>query len=70
MSKVQKSKVFKADGEKHQVIKKGKKVIVDHTEKKSGKYDKIDLSKHAGAKTVKEGVKAVKDWHGKSSKKK
>ena len=28
-----------------------------------GKYDKINLTKKGGAKSVKQGVKAVKDWH-------
>ena len=49
------------------VIKKNKKgdIIVDHAGKK-GKYDKINLTKKAGAKTVKAGVKATKDWHKKN----
>jgi hypothetical protein len=59
-------KTIKAAGEKH-TIKKNKKgdVIVDHAGKK-GKYDKINLTKKAGAKTIKEGVKATKDWHKKN----
>ena len=57
---------IKAAGEKH-VIKKNKKgeVIVDHA-KKSGKYDKINLTKKAGSKTIKAGVKATKEWHKKN----
>lgn len=57
---------IKAAGEKH-VIKKNKKgeVIVDHA-KKSGKYDKINLTKKAGSKTIKDGVKATKEWHKKN----
>lgn len=57
------AKTFKADGEKH-TVKKNKKgdIIVDHAGKK-GKYDKINLTKKAGAKTVDEGVKATKKWH-------
>ena len=57
------AKTFKADGEKH-TVKKNKKgeVIVDHAGKK-GKYDKINLTKKAGAKTVAQGVKATKKWH-------
>ena len=35
-------------------------------EKDSEEYDKIDLTKKAGAKTVKSGVKATKDWHKKN----
>jgi hypothetical protein len=57
------SKTFKADGEKH-TVKKNKKgeVIVDHAGNK-GKYDKINLTKKAGAKTVKQGVAATKKYH-------
>lgn len=59
-------KTIKAAGEKH-TIKKNKKgdVIVDHAGKKS-KNDKINLTKKAGAKTIKDGVKATKDWHKKN----
>jgi NAD/NADP transhydrogenase alpha subunit len=63
-------KTFKADGEKHTVKKNSKgDVIVDHAVNK-GKYDNINLTKKAGAKTVKEGVKATKDWHKKNPHKK
>jgi hypothetical protein len=57
---------IKAAGQKH-VIKKNKKgeVIVDHAGKKC-KYDKINLTKKAGSKTIKQGVKATKDWHKKN----
>ena len=57
---------IKAGGADH-VVKKNKKgdVIVDHAGKKE-KYDKINLTKKAGAKTVKAGVKATKDWHKKN----
>ena len=53
------AKTIKAAGEKH-TIKKNKKgeVIVDHAGNK-GKYDKINLTKKAGAKTIKQGVKAT-----------
>lgn len=47
----------------HVVYKKKDKVIVDHLGKKGGKWDKINLTKHGGSKTVGEGVKAVKSWH-------
>ena len=59
-------KTFKADGEKH-TVKKTKKgdVIVDHAGNQC-KYDKINLTKKAGAKTIKAGVKATKDWHKKN----
>jgi hypothetical protein len=57
------SKTFKAAGEKH-TVKKNKKgeIIVDHAGNK-GKYDKINLTKKAGAKTIKQGVAATKKWH-------
>ena len=60
------AKTFKADGKKH-TVKKNKKgeVIVDHAGKK-GKWDKINLTKKAGAKTIAQGVKATKDWHSKN----
>jgi hypothetical protein len=66
------AKTIKVGGAKH-TVKKNKKgdVIVDHEAKaKAGKYDKINLTKKAGAKTVKEGVKATKDWHNKNPHKK
>lgn len=46
-------------------VSKNKKgdVVVEHTNRDMGKYDKINLTKKGGAKTVKQGVKAVKDWH-------
>lgn len=64
------AKTFKADGEKH-TVKKNKKgeIIVDHAGKK-GKYDKINLTKKAGAKTVAQGVKATKKWHSSDQNKK
>lgn len=61
---------IKTGGAPHKVYKKDGKVIVDHLGKKGGKYDKIDLTKNGGAKTVKQGVKAVKSWHKNKSHKK
>jgi hypothetical protein len=60
------AKTIKIKGEAH-TIKKNKKgdIIVDHAGNK-GKYDKIDLTKKAGAKTIADGVKATKDWHKKN----
>jgi len=54
----------KVAGKVHE-IKKNKKgdVIVDHAGDNDPKWDKINLTKKAGAKTVKEGIKATKDWH-------
>jgi hypothetical protein len=57
---------LKVSGKVHRVYKeKGGDVVVNHagSKKENGKYDKIDLTKKAGAKTVKDGVKATKDWH-------
>ena len=57
---------LKVSGKVHRVYKDKKgDVVVDHagSAKENGKYDKINLSKKAGAKTVKSGVKATKDWH-------
>ena len=54
---------IKVSGKVHDV-KKNKKgeVIVDHAGN-IGKYDKINLTKKAGAKTVKKGEKATRAWH-------
>ena len=54
MKKKEKSVTLKTGGAKH-VVKNNKKgeVIVDHdASAKAGKYDKINLTKKAGAKTV------------------
>jgi hypothetical protein len=56
-------KTFKADGENHTVKRNSKgEIIVDHAGNK-GKYDKINLTKKAGAKTVRQGVAATKKYH-------
>ena len=53
--------------ETHKISKnKNGDVIVDHTNRNKGKYDKINLTKKAGAKTIKQGVKATKDWYKKN----
>ena len=61
--KDEKPKTLKAGGTEH-VVKKNKigEVIVDHSGNK-GKWDKINLTKKCGSKTIKQGVKAVKSWH-------
>jgi hypothetical protein len=61
------ARTIKVGGAKH-TIKKNKKgdVIVDHSGDNDPKWDKINLTKKAGAKTVKEGIKATKDWHKKN----
>jgi hypothetical protein len=57
---------IKVSGKVHDV-KKNKKgeIIVDHAGN-IGKYDKINLTKKAGAKTIKEGEKATRTWHKKN----
>ncbi len=58
------AKTFKADGKKHTVKKnKNGEVIVDHAGKSQGKWDKINLTKKAGAKTIAQGVSATKKYH-------
>jgi hypothetical protein len=62
-----------AGGEKHIVYKKesatgigeGKKghIMVNHPTKNKGKWDTIDLTQKAKAKTVAQGVAATKKWH-------
>jgi hypothetical protein len=62
------ARTIKVGGAKH-TVKKNKKgdVIVDHEAKaKAGKYDKINLTKKAGAKTVKAGERATRAWHRKN----
>lgn len=57
-------KTVKISGKKH-TFKKDKKgdVIVDHAGKNPKKWDKINLTKVGGAKTIKAGVKSAKKWH-------
>lgn len=62
-----------AGGEKHVIYKKdsptgvgkGKKghIMVNHPTTDKGKWDTIDLTEKAGAKTVKEGAASTKKWH-------
>jgi len=62
-----------AGGEKHVVYKKesatgvgeGKKghIMVNHPTKNKGKWDTIDLTQKAKAKTVAQGIAATKKWH-------
>jgi hypothetical protein len=60
-----------AGGEKHVVYKakkdtpKGKKgdVMVNHPTKDKGKWDTINLTKKAKAKTVQQGAAATRKWH-------
>lgn len=57
------AKSLKVGGVQH-TVKKNKKgdIVVDHAGNQ-GKYDKINLTKKGGSKTIAQGVKAVKDWH-------
>ena len=57
--------VVKVGGQTHKVFKNKKgDVVVDHTAGiPAGKWDKINLTKKAKAKTVKQGVASVKKWH-------
>ena len=64
---------FRSGGENHIVYKKtsptglGKGVkghiMVNHPTTDKGKWDTIDLTEKAGARTVKDGVEATKKWH-------
>jgi hypothetical protein len=52
----------------HKVSKNTKgDVVVEHTNVKLGKYDKINLTQKAGVKNVKQGVKAVQSYHKQNS---
>jgi hypothetical protein len=64
--------IVKVGGQTHKVFKKkvdkgiGDKgdIVVDHTAGiPAGKWDKINLTKKAKAKTVKQGVASVRKWH-------
>ena len=64
--------IVKAGGQTHKVFKKkvdkgiGDKgdIVVDHIAgRPAGKWDKINLTNMARAKTVKQGVASVKKWH-------
>jgi len=53
----------------HKVTKNKKgEVIVEHTNSKQGKYDKINLTQKSqgSIKSVAQGVKGVKEWHKKN----
>lgn len=57
------SRQFIADGEQHRVFRRAGDIYVDHVKREGGKWDLINLTKKAGATTVEQGVKAVKDYH-------
>jgi hypothetical protein len=52
-----------AGGSLHTVYKEHGDVIVDHAGKNDPKWDKINLTEKAGAKSVEEGAKDVREWH-------
>ena len=60
-----------ADGEKHRIYKKTNKIgkgkpgdiMVNHPTEDKGQWDTINLTKKAGAKTIKQGIAATKKWH-------
>jgi len=60
-----------AGGEKHVVYKKTTKagkgrpgdIMVNHPTTDKGKWDTIDLTQKAGAKTIAQGVASTKKWH-------
>ena len=58
-----KSSQIRIEGQTHRVYKKGSDVYVDHVEKHGGDWDVINLTDKSGAKTISQGVKAVRDWH-------
>lgn len=61
----------KAGGEDHIVYKASKRsskatkgdIMVNHPTKDKGKWDTINLTKKAKAKTVKQGAAATRKWH-------
>jgi hypothetical protein len=58
------NKTIKAAGVKHMVSKNKKgEIVVTHPTIDNGRYDKINLTKKANAKTIKEGVKATRKYH-------
>ena len=58
-----KKKTVKITGVKHTVKKVGNKVVVDHAGSRNKKWDKINLTKQAGVKTVRQGVAASRKYH-------
>lgn len=56
---------LKVGGQTHKVFKnKQGDVILDHTAgRPAGKMDKINLTKKAKAKTIEDGINAIRKWH-------
>ena len=57
--------ILKVGGQTHKVFKnKHGDVIVDHTAgRPAGKWDKINLTKKAKAKTIEDGIESIRKWH-------
>jgi NACalpha-BTF3-like transcription factor len=59
-----KKKKLKITGVTHVItVDKNGDVIVNHPDIKKGAWKKADLTKVAGVKSVKQGVKSAKAWH-------
>lgn len=57
-------KFITVDGEYHKVYEnKDGDIVVNHPKEDKGKWDTINLTDKANAKTVADGVKSVKKWH-------
>jgi hypothetical protein len=56
---------LKVGGQTHKVFKnKQGDIVVDHTAgRPAGKMDKINLTKKSKAKTIEDGIKAIRNWH-------
>lgn len=56
---------LKVGGQTHKVFKnKQGDVVVDHIAGiPAGKWDKINLTKKAKAKTIEDGIKSIRKWH-------
>lgn len=61
---IQEKATVKAGGEEHVVYKdKNGSIMASHPDQDKGKYDTVDLTTKSGAKNIREGVQAVKEWH-------
>jgi len=57
-------KFITVDGEYHRVYEnRDGDIVVNHPKEDKGKWDTINLTDKANAKTVADGVKSVKKWH-------
>ncbi len=61
---VSKKKKLKITGVTHVItIDKKGNITVDHPGLKKGPWKKANLTKVAGVKTIKQGIKSAKAWH-------